>query len=105
MEHAILVHIPLRGGPFGSAAEKQDLMRLENDLEKAIVQAGAGEFDGDEFGGGKCVLFMYGPDADRLFETVQPILRANALSAAGYALKRYGEASDPGAREEVIRLG
>jgi hypothetical protein len=104
MEHAVIVHIPLTGGTFGSAAERQSIARLERDLEAAIDQAEAGELDGDEFGEGECVLFMYGPDADRLFGSVEPLLRRDSLGARGYAIKRYGEAADPEAREEIVRL-
>jgi hypothetical protein len=42
-------------------------------MQQAIEEAAAGEFDGDEFGDGKCVLFMYGPDADRLFGVIETV--------------------------------
>ena len=57
--------------------KKREAVRdLERRLERAIQADAAGEFDGDEFGGNKCVLYMYGPDADRLFETIEPMLKS-----------------------------
>ncbi len=43
----------------------------------------AGEYDGDEFGGGQRTVYPYGPDADRLF-------------------MRCGGREDPAVREEVV---
>ena len=68
-------------------------------LREAIRANDAGEFDGDEFGGGECVLFMYGHDAGKLFSAIQPILKDWQTLLGGYAIKRYGP---PGSRSERI---
>ncbi|MGW8953893.1 hypothetical protein [Streptomyces sp. NPDC055709] len=41
-------------------------------LVKVIEQAGYGEFDGNEFGGGEAVLYAFGPAADALFAVTEP---------------------------------
>jgi len=99
MEQAVIVHIKLNADQFGSSQEREAVFALEDQLEASIADGGAGEFDGDEFGDNKCVLFMYGPDADRLFTIIEPILKSTPLASGGYAIKRYGEASDPNASE------
>lgn len=99
MEQAVIVHLKLTGDQFGSSRERDAVLALEDHLEKSILDGSAGEFDGDEFGDNKCVLFMYGPDADRLFTIIEPILKSTPLATGGYAIKRYGEASDPNASE------
>jgi len=43
---------------------------LSHKLEEVIKAKHLGEFDGDEFGGGDCTLYMYGPDADALFAAI-----------------------------------
>jgi hypothetical protein len=58
--------------------------------------------DGDEFGEGTCKI--YAGDADALFKAVEPVLRASSLPAGSCAVKRYGKAGDPNARQEEIRL-
>jgi hypothetical protein len=63
-----------------------------------------GEFDGEESGEGRCVLFMYGPDADRLFAVVEPILKAAPLPREGFAIKRYGDVKDHDAVEVRVDL-
>lgn len=67
----------------------------------AITATGVGEFDGNLVGTDDATLYMYGPDADRLFAVVEPILRAARLPAGSLIVKRYGE---PGAREEQVGL-
>jgi hypothetical protein len=45
---------------------------------------------------------MYGPDADALFAAVEPILRESPLAVGGHAIKRYGKAVDPDAKNVRI---
>jgi hypothetical protein len=71
------------------------VLRLKDQVLLAIRDASAGEFDGHEFGAGECVLFVYGPDADRLYGVIEPLLEAAPVAAGGYAIKRYGKADDP----------
>lgn len=46
----------------------------------------------------------YGPDADTLFQVIKPVLKASPEAKGGFAIKRYGEASDPEAREVKVKL-
>ncbi|MCA9101835.1 MAG: hypothetical protein R3C10_01485 [Pirellulales bacterium] len=103
-EHAVLVYFKLSDDEFGTTLEREQIQELSDRLAEAIEGNVAGEFDGDEFGEGHCTLFMYGPDADVLFEVIEPILSDSPLRCGGYAIKRYGEASDENARETRVDL-
>jgi hypothetical protein len=103
-EHAVFVHLTLSAPGFGEREEREAIHRLTDRLDAAINAAQAGEFDGDEFGAGTCTLYMYGPDADRLFAAVEPDLRASSLTRGGHAVKRYGAAADPHAREVRVEF-
>ncbi|MHC4745531.1 MAG: hypothetical protein ACYS8Z_26755 [Planctomycetota bacterium] len=102
-EHAFIVQLKLSNDDFGTEEERNTIHNLSDKLSAAIDSAGVGEFDGDEFGGGTCTLYMYGPDADALFATVDPVLRSSTLSKGATAVKRYGEATDPDAKEEKVQ--
>lgn len=102
-EHAVIVHFGLTGEEFGKSGEREAIFALEEALIQAINEAGAGEYDGNDFGGGEAVLYAYGPDADRLFDAMEPHLRAFGASPA-WCVLRYGEASDPNAEERRIDL-
>lgn len=104
MEHAVIAHLPLLEDPFGSERERGIIADLAGELQHAIDMRNVGEFDGEEFGGGRCVLYMYGPNADRLFAVVEPILKATPLAQGGFAIKRYGEAKDAIAAEVRVNL-
>ena len=64
----------------------------------------AGELDGNEFGQGECVIYMYGPDADVLYGAIEPAMTRSSHAQGGFVIKRYGKASDSNAREVRIQL-
>lgn len=104
LEQAVVVYLRFQEDGFGSPKERDAISDLENKLEQAVESASVGEFDGEEFGGGRCVIYMYGPDADQLFTVVEPILKSAPLVPGGFAIKRYGEAKDASAAEVRVNL-
>ena len=103
-EHSVIVHLRLSDNEFGTTEERDSIHGLTSELERRIDKAAVGEFDGDEFGGGECTLFMYGPDAERLFAAIEEPLRASAHARRGIVIKRYGPIEDSSAREVRIEL-
>jgi hypothetical protein len=103
VEHALITHLPLKGGFYGSRRERRAIHRLEKRLERTVLAVG-GEHDGDEFGGGEAVLYTYGPNADALLAALRQSLGSYQPLPGAYAIKRYGEVSDPNAREERVPL-
>ncbi|TIX38394.1 MAG: hypothetical protein E5W81_22660 [Mesorhizobium sp.] len=99
MEQAVIVYLLLNDNQFGASQERESIYALEDRLEKAIEDASVGKFDGDLLGKGECILYMYGPNAERLFVVVEPVLKSSPIAAGGYAIKRFGEAADPSAKE------
>ncbi|NHN55622.1 hypothetical protein G9U51_07485 [Calidifontibacter sp. DB0510] len=101
-QHAVMIHYEL-SGEFGSDSEREALFKLEDVLEAKVEAANAGELDGNEFGDGEAVIYLYGPDADRLWQVVEPDVRAFPARPA-HAILRYGGAEDASARERMIDL-
>lgn len=99
VEHAVIVHFSYGSTDLGP------LHALEDRLEQAIASAGVGELDGNEIAvdGSDGYLYMYGPDADRLFETIRPVLESTGFAKGAKVTKRYGPPED-GVRESVIVL-
>jgi hypothetical protein len=104
VEQAVIVHVRLSNSGSDSFEEREGLFALQEQIAEAIRDAAAGDFDGDLWGEGECIFYMYGPDADRLFSAIELLLRSCPLSAGGYAIKRYGGAGDPDAREIRVAL-
>ncbi|TVQ30970.1 MAG: hypothetical protein EA376_11260 [Phycisphaeraceae bacterium] len=100
-DHAVLLHLPYPGDGLPPGHVVEQMHALQDELDTAITNAGVGELDGDEFGDGECVVFMYGQDADALWSAVDRVLKQKRFMAGAKAVKRYGQ---PGAREEVILL-
>ena len=99
----MITHLPLSDDEFGTAEEREAVFALEDKLEPLVAAAG-GEHDGHEFGAGEAVLYTYGPDADALLDAVRTAIDGFPVRAGAYAIKRYGPAGDPSAREERVAL-
>lgn len=98
-EHAVIVHFM-----YGST-DLERLFELEHRLEAAISAAGVGEYDGNEVAvdGSDGYLYMYGPDADKLFDVIRPILETTLFMRGAEVRKRYGPPQN-GVREHVIKI-
>ena len=81
------------------------LFELEDKLIAAVDSAGVGEFDGNEIAqdGSDGSLYMYGPDADKLFEAIQPVLQEATCIRSIVATIRYGPPQD-GVRERQVKI-
>lgn len=81
------------------------LYELEDLLIATIETAGVGECDGHEVAidGSDGSFYMYGSDADRLFEVVQPVLASATCIQKVVATIRYGPPED-GVRERIVRI-
>lgn len=71
--HAVIAHFLLAAGGFDDADQRERVYKV---MAAAAEAAGVGEVDGNEYGGGKAVVYACGPDADALFKVLEPTLRS-----------------------------
>ena len=100
-EQAVLVYLRLSNPGFGSKDELAELFKLEEQVAAAIEQARVGAHDGNEVGGGEFTIYCYGPNGDKLFATIEPVLRKSAFAKGARVVIRYGK---PGAKQAERRL-
>ena len=98
-EQAVIVHFQ-----YGKQ-DIQPVFNLGDALDKVIKSADVGEYDGNEItaDGSDGLLFMYGPDADRLYEVVLPVLKSAAFMKNAAVRIRYGPPKD-GVAEKVVKI-
>ncbi|MEU2909376.1 hypothetical protein ACFYM3_18330 [Streptomyces massasporeus] len=89
-EHAVIAHFRLAHDGFGEARQRELVREARQAMATAVEDAGAGEVDGNEFGGGEAVVYAYGPDAGALFEVMEPTLRSLPFRPA-HVLLRHGD--------------
>lgn len=72
--------------------DRTRLHALEHRLATAIKRAGAGELGETELhiDGNDGYLYMYGPDADKLYAVTGPILRASPMMAGAEVTTHHG---------------
>ena len=107
-EHSIIVTFY----HFGEKFWNEDLQPLDPlyDLEDALVERldgkDVGELDGHEIAmdGSDGFLFLYGPNADALYEVIEPVLRASTVTQGGHATLRYGAHNTLNVREKYIEI-
>ena len=100
LQQAVLVHLDGTGLPDHIYREG-DLATIEDRLIEVLEREGLGEFDGNEVGPEQTTLFMYGPNAERLFEVIEQTLRAYPLCQGARVEIRLG---GPGAQQRELRL-
>ncbi|SRR6266498_369239 len=83
-EQALIVTIKLTSGDMGDKDERTRIIALQHQLSDAIETSGVGQLDGDEWGGGTCTIYMYGPSAERLLSVTSPTLRQFGAPAGSY---------------------
>lgn len=101
-DQSVIVHLRLADTDIGTLDDEEPIEALTCRLERLMEATGAGELDGDEWGGGYCRLFLHGPDANSIVAAVLPDLLEYPARPGSYMVKRYGA---PGAIEELIELG
>jgi hypothetical protein len=73
-------------------ASLDELAGLEDQLVEAIERGAAGALDGHEIAldGRDTLVYMYGPDADRLYAAIEPVLLMWEALSEARVLLRYG---------------
>lgn len=95
---SLKIRFNLQNGDFGSLDEREQIHAFTDTLAESLADSGFGQYDGDEFGGGTCTLFMYGDDPEKVFKRILPLL-------AGVSFMRGAEAffTAPGSTEPYKR--
>jgi len=92
---ALIVQSPFRDEAL------DDLFALEDELIAAVNAAGAGEFDGNEIGAGRLILYFYGNDCESILKAVRPALLANPITSSAQITLRFGP---PGSVHRIEQL-
>ena len=70
----ITLSIKLSDENLGNEGERAEIFQLKNLLEERLQQAGLGEIDGEEFGGGKCHVFIQTRSPKGAMDLVQSVM-------------------------------
>ncbi|MGW0879378.1 hypothetical protein [Streptomyces sp. NPDC002671] len=87
-EQAVIAHYRLSDDQYGTRAEREAVFNAERAMAASVDEAGVGEVDGNEFGGGEAALYAYGADAEALFKVMEPTLRSLPFRPAHVVLRQ-----------------
>lgn len=99
-EEAVIIHLDAVSLP-DEIYQQYDLITLEEKIREVLEKQNLGEYDGDESGPGVTKIYLYGPDAEKMFSSLKPVLKNYPLCKNSKVLIRRG---GPGAtqREEIL---
>jgi len=97
---AVFIHLNATDLP-GEIYEKYDVATLEDSLNEVLRAKALGVFDGTESGPRETILFLYGPDAEKLFVGIEQTLRDYPLCRGAKVEIRH---DGVGASSRIIRL-
>ena len=90
---------------FGTPDQRYAIETMLAKMDRFIKKNNAGEVKESNFvGGGQHIIYIIGPDADRIYSIVEPILKEFPVTRSAVITKRYGDISNPDAREEIINF-
>jgi hypothetical protein len=98
---SVRVRLALDNKTFGSRTERQRIHRFADKLDAVLAASTVGAYDGDEFGEGECILFMYGPDPELIYRTIEPVLRSSPL-LQGAQVELFAPGAETATRTETL---
>ena len=95
-EQAVLIHLGPQDGLTIGVKGPSDLWTIEDQLTKILEEHRLGEFDGNDVGmDGTATLYIYGPDAERMFTAIEMALREYPLTRKARVEIRPGGPETP----------
>lgn len=103
VDHSVLISFPLSDSGFGTEAERDRFIGLEEEITAALASSNVGFVDGHGFGDGTAELFLHGADADSLYAVVEPLVKAFQPATGSSVLLLYG--SEEHSSSRTVELG
>jgi len=100
-ERDLLVVLQLSNRQMGTNEERAEIALLADKLDAVVQEAGLGEYDGDEYGGGECVLFFCGPDEMALIGFLRPLLQRSPYGRGAHFVRLVEAQNGEMTREKV----
>ena len=101
-DQAVILDITFQGmDEFGSEEEQAAIAQLENRIN-SILPSGSG-VDGHEYGDREATVYIYGVDADDIFNLIKDILSQSMFQHIDVTLQ-YGAPDDPNTKDKKFTL-
>lgn len=101
-EHAVIVSLRME---IEDISDMSSMQALTDRITMALARVRGGEFGGLSMRGGYCLLYCYGIDAEEVYSAITPALFEFEPDSGSWVIKRFGAATDTGARRERIEIG
>lgn len=86
-EQDLLVVLRLSNNLMGTNQERQAIEALADELADAVEAGGFGEYDGEELGGGECILYFCSEQPDQLLTFLRPLLKRSPFGRGAQVVR------------------
>ncbi len=101
-DQAVLINIDFgQFEEFGTTKQQSEVRSLEEALRKVLPERAG--LDGDEFGEGQAIIYLYGPNADEIFNQIEPALKRSEFNHIDITLQ-YGRPDDSKTKDKKFTL-
>lgn len=92
-EQDLLVVLRLSNALMGTNQERQAIEALADELADAVQAGGFGEYDGEELGGGECILYFCSEKPDELLTFLRPLLKRSPFGRGAQIVRMVADAN------------
>lgn len=107
-EHAVIISFVDYDKRFFTETSRDlsPLFALEDEIEARVSQAGTGHLDGHEIAidGKDGTIYIYGPDARALYDSIRPVIEASPITRGGMAFLYFGDVTKDDTKVEEIEI-
>jgi hypothetical protein len=101
-DQAVILTIRLESEQrLGSKEEHRKIEELEHKLERRLPAKSG--IDGHEFGEGDCTIYIYGPSADHIWESIEEVMKREKFDHIEVTLQ-YGRPDDPSTKDRKFTV-
>jgi hypothetical protein len=94
MDHLLTIQIDFPDD-FDLANARETIFLFEQRCNAVLQESQLGELDGDEWSRARCIIYCYGPDANRLFAVVKDCWEFVDLNVGATVVRRFGALGCP----------
>lgn len=90
---------------FGTPDQRYAVDNMSTKMDRLVKKNKAGQIqENSSIGSGQHVIYIIGPDADKIYSLIEPVLKEFSVTRGAVITKRYGDQQDAEAREEIVNF-
>lgn len=100
-DQAVIITIP-QASEIGDEGAYEEVADFEEKIASLLPENSG--IDGHEFGENEATIYIYGPDADAIYDAIKSEISSFFSGCGARATLQYGQPDDPDTKEKSINI-